>query len=75
MKGSNIKNDMQSGWRKSFLFILVSVLILATSCSNSDDPIDEPMLKGIITSYNDYGAAILDIIQISLMRSLPMPVP
>jgi len=60
---------MLSGWRKSHLFILVSVLILATSCSNSDDPIDEPMLKGIITSYNDYGAAILDITEVDMTKA------
>ena len=45
----------------ALLFVLVSVLPLATSCSNNDAPVNEPMLKGIIASYNDFGAAMLDI--------------
>ena len=68
MKGSIIKNGLESGWRKSQLLIFVSVLILATSCFNSDDPINEPMLKGIIISYSEYGAAILDITEAEMTK-------
>ena len=52
---------LQIGWRSALLFTLVSLLPLATSCSNNDAPSDEPMLKGTIMSYNDFGAAFLDI--------------
>ena len=43
------------------LFSLVVLLLLVTSCSKDDDPVDELMLKGTITEYNDFGAAFLDI--------------
>ena len=44
------------------MIVLVSLLPLATSCSEDDgNPVDEPMLKGVITEYNDFGAAFLDI--------------
>ena len=42
-------------------FILVILLAFVTSCDNKDKPIDEPMQKGIIMSYNEYGGAMLDI--------------
>ena len=50
----------QACWRSAFLLVLVSLLSLATSCANEDKPIDEPMLKGIISSYNEYDGAMLD---------------
>ena len=49
--------------------LIVSLLTLVTSCSNDDNSIDEPMLKGIITSYNDYGAAILDITEVDMTKA------
>ena len=50
----------QTCGRSVFLLVLVSLLILATSCSNEDKPIEEPTLKGIISSYNEYDGAMLD---------------
>ena len=56
------KQPVQNGWRSVLLIVLVSLLPLATSCSkDDDDPVDEPVLKGTITEYNDFGAAFLDI--------------
>lgn len=58
-------NFQSRSW--ALLLTLVSLLPLATSCANDDkpiepiEPIDEPMLKGTISSYNKSGAAILDI--------------
>ena len=42
--------------------LLVSLMTLTTSCSDSksDSSSDEPMLKGVISSYNEFGAAMLD---------------
>ena len=50
---------LQRGWRVSLLLILVSLITL-TSCSGDDDFVNEPMLKGKISSYNEFGAAMLD---------------
>ena len=51
-----------SGWRTAIPFVLVSLLTLTTACSNDDngDTNNEPMLKGKISSYNEFGAAMLD---------------
>lgn len=47
---------------KPFL-ALVGLLTLLTSCSgsSSDNPVDEPVLNGIISWYNEYSGAMLDI--------------
>ena len=56
------KQPVQNGWRSVLLIVLVSLLPLATSCSEDDDnTVEGPMLKGTITEYNDFGAAFLDI--------------
>ena len=51
---------LQNGLRSVLLLVLVSLLPLVTSCSNDDDTGDVPMLKGKISSYNEFGAAMLD---------------
>jgi S-adenosylmethionine hydrolase len=40
--------------------VLTGLLTLTTSCSDDDGKKDVPTLKGIITSYNEFGAAMLD---------------
>ena len=49
--------------------LIVSLLTLVTSCSNDDNPIDEPMLKGIISSYNEFGGAMLDLTEEDMMNA------
>ena len=64
------KQPVQNGWRSVLLIVLVSLLPLATSCSEDDDnPVDEPMLKGTITEYNDFGAAFLDITEADMTKA------
>ena len=47
---------------KKCFILLVGVMSLMTSCSLEDNPvIDEPLLKGAISSYNKYDGAMLDI--------------
>lgn len=53
---------MRSSWSSAFLFILVGLLTLATSCSD-DEGNKEPTIAGKITSYNEFGAAMLDFTQ------------
>ena len=53
---------LQTRLRTVILFALVMFLPLATSCSakNKADG-NEQILKGVISSYNEYGGAMLDI--------------
>ena len=56
----NPSASSQTRWKSAFLFVLVSVLTLATSCSNEGNPVepfDEPVLKGVISTYNEYDGA------------------
>lgn len=51
---------LQSGWSSALLLVFVSLLTLTTSCSDDDNTDNTPVLKGKITSYNEFGAAMLD---------------
>jgi hypothetical protein len=55
--------------KSGFYIALVALLVLLASCSNNDNPIEGPLLKGIITSYSDYGAAILDITEAAMTKA------
>ena len=59
-KHSHHSAFMRSGWSSALLFILVGLLTLATSCSDDDEGNKEPTITGKITSYNEFGAAMLD---------------
>ena len=59
---------MRSGWSSALLFILVSLLTLATSCSD-DEGNKEPTITGKITSYNEFGAAMLDFTQADMTEA------
>ena len=53
--------SMQTRWKTAFLLLLVVFLSLATSCTNEDNAVvDEPLLRGVISSYNKYDGAMLD---------------
>ena len=54
---------------KALLFVLVSLLILVTSCATNDIPVEEPILKGKITSYNEFGAAMLDFQEVDMEKA------
>ena len=60
---------LQRGWMSSLLLVLVSMLTLMTSCSDNDDIIYEPILKGKISSYNEFGAAILDFTETDMAKA------
>ena len=53
----------------SLLLVLVSMLTLMTSCSDNDDIIYEPILKGKISSYNEFGAAMLDFTETDMAKA------
>ena len=59
-KHSHHSAFMRSGWSSALLLILVGLLTLATSCSDDDEGNKEPTITGKITSYNEFGAAMLD---------------
>ena len=60
-----------SGWRTAIPFVLVSLLTLTTACSNDDngETNNEPMLKGKISSYNEFGAAMLDFTETDMAKA------
>lgn len=53
------------GARLALFIVLISLLTL-TACSKDDNPGDEPTLKGKITSYNEFGAAMLNFTESDL---------
>ena len=60
---------MRSGWSSALLLILVGLLTLATSCSDDDEGNKEPTITGEITSYNEFGAAMLDFTQADMTEA------
>ncbi|MBO7539893.1 MAG: tyrosine-protein phosphatase [Prevotella sp.] len=40
-----------------------------TSCATNDIPVEEPILKGKITSYNEFGAAMLDFQEVDMEKA------
>ena len=60
---------MRSGWSSALLLILVGLLTLATSCSDDDEGNKEPTITGKITSYNEFGAAMLDFTAADMMEA------
>lgn len=60
---------MRSGWSSALLLILVGFLTLATSCSDDDKGNKEPTITGKITSYNEFGAAMLDFTQADMTEA------
>ena len=60
---------MRSGWSSALLLVLVGLLTLATSCSDDDEGNKEPTITGKITSYNEFGAAMLDFTQADMTEA------
>ncbi len=49
--------------KKNLFLFLVSIITLLISCYSKDNPVDEPVLKAKIVSYNEFGCAMLDVKQ------------
>ena len=60
---------LQSGWKSVLLLTLVCLLTLTASCSDDDGTNNVPMLKGKISSYNEFGAAMLDFTQADMTEA------
>lgn len=60
---------MRSRWSSALLFVLVGLLTLATSCSDDDEGNKEPTITGKITSYNEFGAAMLDFTEADMTEA------
>lgn len=58
-----------SSWRSALPFVFVSLLALTTSCSGNNDSDGSPMLKGKISSYNEFGAAMLDFTEADMTKA------
>jgi len=59
---------LRSGWRSALLLVLVSLLPIVISCSD-DDTDDVPHCQAVITSYNEFGAAMLDITEADMTKA------
>ncbi len=68
-KHSHHSAFMRSSWISALLLILVGLLTLATSCSDDDEGNKEPTITGKITSYNEFGAAMLDFTQADMTEA------
>ena len=60
---------IQRGCRLVLPLVLVSLVTLSTSCSDDDDINNEPMLKGKISSYNEFGGAMLDFTEADMAKA------
>lgn len=60
---------LQSGWRSVLFLFFLSLLTLMTSCSDDDTIDNTPMLKGKISSYNEFGAAMLDFTEADMAKA------
>ena len=60
---------LQSGWRSVLSLVFLSLLTLMTSCSDDDAIDNTPMLKGKISSYNEFGAAMLDFTEADMTKA------
>ena len=60
---------LQTSWRSILLLIIISSLTSVTSCSDDEDPIEEPMLEGKISSYNEFGGAMLDFTEADMTQA------
>ena len=64
---------MRSGWRTTLILALVSLLTLTSSCKDNDDddraPENVPTLKAKITSYNEFGAAMLSVTEKDMQKA------
>ena len=66
---SNPSALLQRGWRLTLPLVLVCLVTLMTSCSDDDDINNELMLKGKITSYNEFGAAMFDFTEADMAKA------
>ena len=64
---------LQSGWRSVLPLLLVSLSTLIVSCTTDDDIDNDTnnvqMLKGKISSYNEFGAAMLDFTEEDMAKA------
>ena len=62
-------SSSQTSWKAVLLLVFVSLLTLAISCSDEDGSNDEPMLKGVVSMYNEYDGAMLDFTEDDMLNA------
>ena len=60
--------SVQEGWRLLLLLAIIALPGLAASCSD-DDGGSAPVMKGHISSYNEFGAAMLDFTSADMAKA------
>jgi len=59
----------QTGLKSAILLAVASLFILTTSCSDDENDNNEPVIQGIISSYNEFGAAMLDFTEADMAKA------
>ena len=59
----------QTGLKSAILLAVASLFILTASCSDDDNDNDEPVIQGVISSYNEFGAAMLDFTEVDMAKA------
>ena len=60
---------LQRVWRSALLSVLICLSCLVGSCSDDDDVTSVPTLEGTITSYNEFGAAMLSFTEADMAKA------
>ena len=63
------KNMNKTSMSAFILLLFVSVLTVTTSCSDDDKSSAKPTLQGKISSYNEFGAAMLDFTEADMTKA------
>ena len=58
-----------TGLKSAILLAVASLFILTASCSDDDNDNDEPVIQGVISSYNEFGAAMLDFTEADMAKA------
>ena len=58
-----------TGLKSVILLAVASLFILTASCSDDDNDNDEPIIQGVISSYNEFGAAMLDFTEADMAKA------
>ena len=69
LKNINPSPTFRDDWRPLLFLLLLGLLSLTSSCSDDDETDKQPVLKGKIVSYNEFGAAMMDFTEADMTKA------